>query len=190
MIKQDHPYYFLAPLFKLEGAVVHLSKYIYRPDTLSDERELIVIPALDLTSSWVERTIQSLHPGQELAFHSNVVINGETLHIPMIDLSTQDPIDGRIRDRMWHFLPKAVMSNLSLFRSGRSFHAYSKTLLHEEEWVQFMGRILLITAKNKKEEIIDSRWVGHRLVAGFSSLRWSNNTQQYLSIPSKVNISI
>ena len=36
------------------------------------------------------------------------------------------------------------------------------------------------------QEIVDSRWIGHRLIGGYSSLRWTNNTGMYRSEPSKI----
>lgn len=48
-----------------------------------------------------------------------------------------------------------------------------------------MGHLLLINPRNGAE-VVDTRWVGHRLIGGFGSLRWSNNSGQYLGLPTRV----
>lgn len=185
MIQKDHPYFFLESIYQKEDATFHLSKYVYRPDSLLDEREYILISGSDLTTEWVDSTIASLRDDQELAFHSKVMINNRTFHLPMIDLCHTNTISDEIMNRMRNFLPRDIFMNLGIFRSGRSYHAYSTRLQTPKNWIQLMGRLLLIN-KNNSNEIVDSRWIGHRLISGYSSLRWSNNTDQYLEYPSRI----
>lgn len=103
----------------------------------------------------------------------------------MIDLSLDEGMSKEVFYRMSRYLPKAMMLNMALYSSGRSFHAYSKTLLGRKEWYDFMGRLLLINPRNSND-VVDTRWVGHRLIGGFGSLRWSNNSGQYLGLPTRV----
>lgn len=187
MIEQDHPFFFLAKILSEERAVFHLSKYTYTPDSLFDEREYVSISAKEFTAEWVERAIGSLGPGQELAVHSKVLIKNRTFHIPMIDFSLEEALTAKVVDRMRCFLPRAVMLNLAIYESGRSYHAYSTALLPPKSWIEFMGRMLLINSKHNLD-VIDSRWIGHRLIGGYSSLRWSNNTNQYLGMPKRVTL--
>src|SRR6185503_19201535 len=100
----------------------------------------------------------------ELALHSNVSIRGRTFHVPMVDFSLPAAPSRRVLDRLQALLPRAVFLNLAFFETGRSFHAYSTTLLTPGEWLDFMGRLLLVTPKGEAH-IVDTRWVGHRLIA-------------------------
>lgn len=185
MISNKHPYYFLSPLFEKNDAVFALSKYVYTPDSLFDERQFLQIPGSDFSEARINQEMISLRSDQELALHSIVKIKGKTYHIPMIDFSTEEKIDFEIFDRMSRYLPKSIMLNMAIYSSGRSFHAYSTTLLTPKDWLNFMGRLLLINPQDQSK-IVDTRWVGHRLVGGFGSLRWSNNSGQYLGMPSRI----
>ena len=185
MITENHPFHYLSTLFRQEDAIFTLSKYAYIPDSLMDERELINVSGDKLTPNWIEATMASLRPGQELAFHSSVRIRDRNWHIPMIDFSIEKGVSQKIFDRMSCYLPKSLMLNMALYSSGRSYHAYSTTLLGRKDWQDFMGRLLLINPRNSKN-IVDTRWIGHRLIGGYSSLRWSNNSGQYLTLPSRV----
>ena len=185
MIVEGHPFHFLSSLFRREDATFVLSKYVYTPDALMDEREFLRVSGYELTEDWVEKTVASLRPDQELAFHSTVHSGGRNWHVPMIDLSLEEGMSKEVFYRMSRYLPKAMMLNMALYSSGRSFHAYSKTLLGRKEWYDFMGRLLLINPRNSND-VVDTRWVGHRLIGGFGSLRWSNNSGQYLGLPTRV----
>jgi len=185
MINNSHPFYFLLPLFDKHDAVFSLSRYVYAPDSLFDDREFMAVHGEDLTEERINQEIEFLRPDQELAFNSNVRIGGKNFHIPMIDFSAEEKISGEIFDRMSRYLPKALMLNMAIYKSGRSFHAYSMKLLTPKEWIDFMGRLLLINPRGHAD-IVDSRWVGHRLIGGFGALRWSNNSGQYLGSPSRV----
>lgn len=185
MIKDNHPFFYLKDLLSDKEAIFYLSKYIYTSDSLMDDREIIKIQGDLLTEEFINKQILSLEKNQELALHSKVDISKSVFHIPMIDFSCKDNLSDDIKKRMRNFLPKEIMNNLALYNSGRSFHAYSTTLIKSKDWVDFMGRLLLINPKSGAE-IIDSRWVGHRLIGGYCSLRWSNNTNQYRSEPEQI----
>jgi hypothetical protein len=186
MIGKDHPVYFLEPLFAREGALFHFSRYVYKPDSLLDDRELLTVAGSDLTIDWFEKQFESLEHDQELAIHSTVAMNGRALHIPMLDFATNH-IGPMQLHRLQMFLPKRVFTNFAFYNSGRSFHAYSAHLLPPKDWYQFLGRALLVNPRDQAE-IIDARWVGHRLIGGYCSLRLSNNSQQYKGMPKKVSI--
>jgi len=185
MITQSHPFRFVQHLFQRGDANFAFSKYVHTPDSLFDEREFLNIPGGDLTEERMNREIASLRRDQELAIHSNVRIKGKNLHIPMIDFSIEDTVNVEVFDRMSRYLPKTIMLNMAVYASGRSLHAYSTTLLGRKEWFDFMGRLLLINLRNQPD-IVDSRWVGHRLIGGCGSLRWSNNSGQHLGLPVRI----
>ncbi|MEK6749132.1 MAG: hypothetical protein AABY83_07990 [Pseudomonadota bacterium] len=184
MIAQDHPYFFLASIFAKEGAVFNLSRYVYKKDSLFDQRRIVSISGSELTPQWVNEVISSLEPAEELALHSTITLKDCIMHIPMIDFATTQ-LSPLMIERMSCFLPKEVMRNIAFFDSGRSYHAYSLVPLLHKEWIDFMGRLLLTNPRDGKH-LIDTRWVGHRLIGGFCSLRWSNNTGNYIRCPSRV----
>lgn len=186
MITELHPFHFVRPLFEREEAQFSFSKYVYTPDSLFDEREFLTLSGDEVTEHRINQEFASLRPDQELAFHSKVQIKGKTFHIPMIDFSTEEAVGSEVFDRMSQYLPKRLMLNMTVYASGRSYHAYSTTLLGPKDWQDFMGRLLLINPRNQPN-IVDTRWIGHRLIGGFSSLRWSNNSGQYLGMPSQIN---
>lgn len=185
MIEKDHPFYGLGELFKSEGAIFTFSKYKYIADSLFDEREIIKVKGEHISEQWVREQIGALTENQELALHSLVSIKGKTRHIPMIDFSLEDEFSVDVYHRLGLYISKNILSRVLFYSSGRSYHAYSLRLLSTREWLEFMGRLLLINPPNTSS-IIDTRWIGHRLIGGYSSLRWSNNTNQYLSMPQKI----
>lgn len=186
MITELHPFHFIRSLFGREEAQITFSRYVYTPDSLFDDREFFTLYGNEVTEDRINREISLLRPDQELALHSNVKIKGKTFHIPMIDFSIEESLGSEVFDRMSQYLPKKLMLNMAAYASGRSYHAYSTTLLSPKDWQEFMGRLLLINPRNQSN-IVDSRWIGHRLIGGFSSLRWSNNSNQYLGMPSQIN---
>ena len=134
--------------------------------------------------------IYSLDIDQELAFHSLIKTKyGKTFHIPMIDFSSSS-LDIEIYYRLKNFIDYKILSNMVFFKSGNSFHAYSTKLLTHKEWLSFMGSLLLINPPNSSINIIDNRWIGHRIMSGYASLRWSNNSGIYKTIPHKTNFNI
>lgn len=185
----DHPFYFLETLSSTlpSNSTFEFSVYKYKPQSILDERQFIQIESSELSSKSIERFISNLPTDNELAFHSKIRINKKVLHIPMIDfqLPEDQTLDGL--EKLEKVIPKRIFNEISIFNSGRSCHAYSFSLINQKEWYEFMGRLLLATMPHEKQ-LIDTRWIGHRLIAGYSSLRWSNNTNQYLSAPRKVDI--
>lgn len=173
MILEHHPFHFLIKAFANKEVVFTFSKYIYTPDTLFDEREIFELTAQELTIERINLEIASLQSNQELALHSNIRIKKGSrclsYHIPMIDFLIEENLSRDVYFRMKNYIPN-VLSSMSFFSSGRSFHGYSSQLLNNKEWHQFMGCLLLVNPINH-QGIIDNRWIGHRLVGGFSSLR-------------------
>jgi hypothetical protein len=186
MIPESHPYYFLERMFSREEAVFQFSKYVYTPDSLLDQREIFDVSGSSITVDWLEEQFAGLRDDQEIAIHSKVVIDGRTLHIPMLDFAA-DRIGPEQLYRIKTFLPDRVFATTEFYCSGRSFHAYSSHLLGPKDWQVFLGRSLLINPSNSRQ-IVDSRWIGHRLIAGYCSLRLSNNSRQYKGLPAKVGI--
>lgn len=157
------------------------SKYVYVPQTIAESREVF--------RSWPETVEHVFHKEagallskEEIAFHSRVTIaNGRTLHVPMIDMGCENI--GSYVPLLKESFEDFGIGRFSIFSSGRSFHVYGHGLLEsDQQLVQFMGRILLLNLPGR-ERVIDERWVGHRLMAGYSTLRWTNNNPHYKAAP-------
>jgi hypothetical protein len=76
----------------------------------------------------------------------------------------------------------SIDCRLAVFETGRSFHGYMPAVIEESVWPKYLGR-LLTSNETDRTPIIDTRWIGHALVRGFSALRWSHNTSRYLQMP-------
>lgn len=188
----NHPFFTIYNDFlmkkkkSLEEYTFHFSKYIYIPNSIDDKRKHFIIKGNEFTKERIESEIASLDKGEELAFHSTIEINRKTYHFPFIDFSISIDDWNFDRDfiRLKRTIPKA--HEIILFNSGRSLHGYSLKLLTQKEWIDFMGRLLLVDLANTSYKIIDSRWIGHRLMGRYSSLRWSNNSGKYLTEPFRI----
>ena len=189
MITRDHPFYLIKELIK-DSSTYTLSRYIYLPDSVSDEREFFYVKGSDFNQKMISDSLSNLNQDQELAFHSIVKDQyGKIRHIPMIDFTVKSEIDRDTYFRLKYILDKKIFNSLVFYSSGRSFHAYSTTLISNSEWKNFMGKLLLVNPSNSENSIIDTRWVGHRLLSGYSTLRWSNNSGKYLNLPQKYEIT-
>lgn len=165
-------------------AVLSLSYYAYEPQSVSDNRQTWEVSSQEfLNDSHVEHILLGTPKGQELAIHSDVkLVSGERKHLVMVDMSTSSRAH---LEKLRIFLGDHFFQQIAWFTSGRSFHGYGETLLSESEWVRFMG-LLLLANRPKLEPTVDPRWIGHRLLAGYSALRWTRNTPHYLVAPARI----
>ena len=196
-ISHGHPYFFIKSRFLEPNVSVRnfkyvftFSRYIYLPDQVSDYREYIEVHEDDFCLSYFEDILNSLDNEQELAFHSKIKLvsrrakgKSYTRHVPMIDFA----IPANSFNFPIHYsLIKRYMTlnnrNFALFNTGRSLHGYGQCLLSHKDWLNFMGRLLLIDKSDENTPLIDRRWIGHRIIGGYASLRWSNNSGNYLSL--------
>lgn len=190
MITKDHPFYLLRPILDSES-IYSLSKYVYLPDSLSDEREFFFPYGKNFNDIFVSNLIESLNHDQELAFHSKIKTKyGKTYHVPMIDFMIKNEITREAFYRLNSFIDKKIFQDMHFYSSGHSFHAYSTKLITHKEWLSFMGSLLLVNPVNDKNAIIDTRWIGHRVMSGYGSLRWSNNSGKYKQIPKRFEIRL
>lgn len=188
-LPKGHPFSVVKKIINRYGHDLQFEfgKYIYRPGSLADERRFEFVDARDMTSAHIIDIIDALPSKRELSLHSRITTAaGEVKHIPMIDFDqelkqlTKDP---------WHviniqskYLPRKLFGTLHIFETDHSYHGYGTTLLTHEEWIWFMGTLLIFNQKCK-HPIVDARWIGHRLRGGFASLRWSCNTTRYQRYP-------
>jgi hypothetical protein len=159
------------------SALFEFSKYVYSRKGQTDSRDIIAIAAKNLQECNIQKMRNELYSNQELAFHSKVIIENTIYHLPMIDFITKD----RSQLPITHLEDFASLHSCQLFicESGSSFHGYFTTLLDVNSWYSFLGELLLLNITPGKDTV-DTRWVGHSLIQGFSSLRLSNNTKKLL----------
>ena len=180
-----HPYHLVRDFVQHSKNIewLNFSLYKYERNSVLDEREFISLSRSDFLSNKIDNIIANSPKNFELAFHSNVILNnGIRMHIPLFDMATSAKGQLLFLEK---FLPNNIYSNLVWFNSGRSFHGYSTTLINEDEWVKLMGVLLLVNQKGMTP-IVDPRWIGHRLIGGFSALRWTKNTSNYIIQPTSI----
>lgn len=188
-ISSDHPLVAIKALaeFQKQDTEFEFSFYEYKPQSILDTRTTFTLQASDISNERIEKVIQKLSPNEELAIHSKVRINKKVFHIPMIDFKADISTIRKSLSSIKNTLPQKIYNEILFYDSGRSCHAYSLKLVTQKEWYEYMGRLLLISQPSE-EQIIDTRWVGHRLMAGYASLRWSNNTDNYIHPPKNIKL--
>lgn len=87
----------------------------------------------------------------------------ETLHIPMLDIELT-PSSENLSYLISCLAALGETSGVILL-SGASYHYYGYNLLTDNSWSKFMYKSLLL------DEVVDTRWVGHRLIDGHANLR-------------------
>lgn len=179
---KKHPSLIIQEIVRKYGTEIEFefSHYIYVPRTIDDQRTTFHVSAKELTLLKLEELCNSTPTGTELALHSKVLFPDKLImHIPMIDLAAR--ATGIIR-RVIDVLPPELLGSMIWFESGRSYHGYGTVLISPEEWVKLMGRFLLVN-QPQLLPVVDPRWIGHRLISGYSALRWTKNTGHYLQKP-------
>ncbi len=193
MIPLDHPYWHVRDVLMEARAVsrVTLSMYKYKAREISDKR---IVRALSFRefcdTETVLRIMRGVPSGQELAFHGTVAMSdGRIEYLPMVDMATakQGKLD-RVA-QVGHLLNSTLMQKFLWFDSGRSFHGYGSSLISELHWHKLMGLLLLVNAPGM-EPVVDPRWIGHRLLGGYSTLRWTCNSEHYLQVPKRIDPEI
>lgn len=178
-MEHNHPLFHFLNFCKKGPSISELefSLYNYRPQSLVDEREIVRVSI----SSFNGIEGFSCKEGWEVSINSRVYFNdGSFSHVPMIDFISRDI--GRIERFVRKLTSEYKIDSSILADSGNSFHFYGFSLLSQDEWKNFMGKVLLYGSFVRRE-IVDNRWIGHRLIAGYSSLRLTNNSGRYKAIP-------
>lgn len=182
-----HPIYWITKVVKnslpplYQSVDLCFSYYRYTPRSYLDDRVEFTVPIEAVNESYLLNLLDKLDSDQELAFHSKVILGGgKIMHLPMIDLGLRK-FDKSAISALNKF--QSYNKNIfALFDSGRSFHLYGSHLLEEKQWSNFMGELLLLNEPSG-QKLIDTRWIGHRLIAGYSALRLSCNTSHYKAFP-------
>lgn len=187
MIHRSHPYWHVRSIVENRPDIVSLcfSYYSYRPRTVEDNRTVLNVSRKTfLEVDEIAALMANAPLDHELAIHSNVQLdNGEIRHIVMVDMATSSKAH---LAKLRNFLGDNFFQRIAWYSSGRSFHGYGEDLLSNADWVGFMGLLLLVN-QPRLEPTVDPRWIGHRLLAGFSALRWTKNTAHYLLPPTLID---
>lgn len=182
-----HPIMHVASMLERSNAeTIQYSIYRYKPQTILDTRQIFELSVSELSEAWLDSVISTLGEGQELALHSCYRVKKTLYHIPMIDLDCPPDELEFAKKELFKILPNKIFSGLKFYDSGRSLHGYGSYRMSRKEWTEFMGRLLLANMPSAPP-VVDSRWVGHRLIGGYSSLRWSANSNYYLKLPELIN---
>jgi hypothetical protein len=185
MLAQGHPIHALVHFLKEHPEIftLEVSLYSYAPQAIQDDRIQKRVRAFDVLEN-LSVILESLPVGYDLAFHSRVRVTGtmglRVRHLPLLDF--QGPYNRRARTAVLQLLREMKISRATVYSTGRSFHAYLWDLVPSRQWTRFMGLGLLLNAPTETQ-LVDARWIGHRLMGGFGSLRWSCNGPRYLQLP-------
>lgn len=187
LIVQWHPRLLVEELVARRGAelIFTYSRYeVAEPglQAIAPRSAVLRVPACDVTPDWLADRFAELGPNEEMAWHSWVECKGIGFHIPMIDFIGQP--DHSILCELSRMLVTEMGLNghFVFFETGRSFHGYFPDLMPERTLPEYLGQLLLLN-EHARPPIIDTRWVGHALVRGFTALRWSHNTNRYKAMP-------
>lgn len=181
----NHPRFIVHKLIELYGneMIFEFSYYSYKRDTIEDIRSVFTVDAKNVDDDYLVNICKATPLGHNLAFHSTVYFkNGDIKHIPMVDLATRGI---GVISKVLNVLPSELASQMVWYESGRSFHGYGTFLIQQDAWVKLMGRFLLVN-QPQQHAVVDPRWIGHRLIAGYSALRWTKNTEDYIQVPKLV----
>jgi hypothetical protein len=187
VVPPGHPYWNIRAIAKRYASEIrsfYFSYYEYVPQSLVDRRETFLVSPTQLQDEFaIEQILRNAPRGTEVAFHSTIdVLSGETKHLPMVDMSTGSSAQlAKLRP----FLGEELFETFRWYRSGRSFHGYGARLATASEWTTLMG-LLLLANQRGLPPTVDPRWVGHRLIAGYSALRWTKNTPHYITLPEEI----
>jgi hypothetical protein len=175
-------------------AVLYFDNYYYSYNRSIDEREFFSVQAGEISVDWLSRKINDLKEDWNLSFHGEMkFLNGDMFYLPLIDFNTK-VINSEIIEICRYRISKSkqlekymqIFSGMKLYFSGRSYHGYGSVLLTKAEWINFTQALLLFNYTrlyNELDTIIDTRWVAHRLLSGYPSLRWSKNSRHYFEYP-------
>ncbi len=125
----------------------------------------------------------SLEPSDLLAgkhqvwsFTSKVLMeDGSSKHVPMMNFH---PLEGASYEDILSFIELSEPKKKGvILSSGRYFHYYGYELLTEKEWLRFNARFLMPMI------LVRSRYVGHRVRDGYSTLRLTCDTLYKPKVP-------
>ncbi|MBP8273206.1 MAG: hypothetical protein KAY59_02190 [Acidobacteria bacterium] len=88
----------------------------------------------------------------------------------------------RVRSETVEFIDEFVAPAMSIQSSLNGVRPFADSASELQMAVRVAAWSLLQNAPDPNE-LVDSRWIAHRLVAGYSALRWTGNQEHYLAEP-------
>jgi len=167
------------------GLIFTYSRYRVAPpgqQAAAPRTSVLRVAAHEVTPEWLAERFAELGSHQEMAWHSWVESNDAVFHIPMIDFVGRPPHALVFEASRMLTGEMGLSGHLVLFDTGRSFHGYFPDLIPEHAWPKYLGQLLRFN-EDEHRPMVDTRWIGHALVRGFSALRWSHNTNRYQAMP-------
>jgi hypothetical protein len=192
LIVQGHPCLVLEEIAARHGAdlIFTYSRYEVAAPGLqaaAPRSDVLRVAARDVTPAWLADRFAELGPNEEMAWHSCVECKGVGFHIPMIDFIGR-PAHSVLCEVIQMLAAEiGISGHFTFFETGRSFHGYFSDLIPERVWPKYLGQLLILN-DHDRPPVIDTRWVGHALVRGFTALRWSHNTNRYRVMPRLVSV--
>lgn len=133
------------------------------------------------TYGWDEqyKKFLSIHPpeGWERGITNRVIAGGRTMYVPMFDMKGKYYAPEQLKEAFGRkFYDKNYQDISYVFETDSSYHVYVPDLLTEQEWRELMLDSL-IPVNPTGSLSVDTRWVGHALLQGFTAIRVSNFTK-------------
>ncbi|MEK7090743.1 MAG: hypothetical protein AAB930_04115 [Patescibacteria group bacterium] len=94
---------------------------------------------------------------------SPTILDTKVVHIPMLDIEL--PPNEENLSYLISCLRALGEKEGAILLSGASYHYYGYNLMTPDQWQKFMYKSLLL------DEVVDTRWIGHRLLDGIALLR-------------------
>jgi hypothetical protein len=124
-----------------------------------------------ITESELHDCIKNLKPKESLFVSSQIkLVNRRWVHIPMMDFTCYDTDEDL--EKVVFAISTIGLKPGVLLRSGKSFHFYGYSPLSPNQWLQFLGKCLLLVP------ISDARYIGHRMIDGACTLRLSSGFER------------
>jgi hypothetical protein len=176
--KNRHPIALIKHYAKIlhREAECEFAHYLYEKQSTVDKRTIVRCKINEAEDFFLNDSLMSISKNYDIALQSRVYIKNDIYHIPMCDFT------GDINDEkmliVFDSLKPLDICDVVVYFSGNSYHGYGLTLIKDSDYYNYLGRLLLCNLP-RKSKIIDDRWVGHRLISGYLSLRLTYNQQKY-----------
>ena len=185
-----HPIDILPLIVNLVGekSKLEFAFYEYRKEKQEDNRRIVTVTAEKAKDIFYSEIYpMSVRDNLEVALQSRVWKSEKTYcHLLMADLVGHLP--GTSKNRLEKLYYELGASDIFFFQSGKSFHSYGIGTIPVSEFPIVNGKYL--TLRNEfGNRIVDDRWVGHRLIAGYWALRLTTIRKKYSRNPIMLNQS-
>ncbi len=169
-LREDKPYW--DSLLRIAARKGMLNAVLLARASKSHPQKMHLFPiaASEIRTGALRRLIEQSNTDEVVVMASKVrLVNGQTKHIPMMDLRCQvDTIPLRSVEQLAKWL---LPSGFALFASGRSYHLIGSELVSRSELSKFLIHSLYAG------DLVDRKYVAHHLERGFCTLRVSSSGQ-------------